>query len=487
MCDNNIIKLFNFIDKDIIVTDVTITGNQRMIYLKKEYKIHYCPKCGQRLYVKDKRVRHVNHPVFQDGLSTTLMVEQKRFICKTPGCKHTEYEQYSFLDKHKRNTNLLPYMIFYAFRDINVTLKQLEERFNVSDTYIYNEFMLRCNFDRLPFTEAISVDEVNFGSKKKFKYALVIRNFNTAETSDILISRRKEITEPYFLEIPYNERCMVKYIISDMYSPFLNYPSLYFPNAISIVDSFHVIGWLNREIKNYIQVVLKKYRDRDKERLDEKNHDTNRSYETITESREVYVLRKFQFFLLSYRSEIDFTKEPKYNYKFQQYMSLGQLEEFFLSLDSNFRPIQNLKEFYYDFSRTEETDLDKIKEKLFYLINIYKNSSLNIFKKFAVLLEKYSTQIVNSFIRVECQITDRKTGEIKIVSRRLSNGPTESFNNIPKDFKRISNGVKNFEYGRNRVLLASRSTTSIQYVPKPKEYLKSFHGKKRGTYKKNNK
>ena len=42
----------------------------------------------------------------------------------------------------------------------------------------------------------------------------------------------------------------------------------------------------------------------------------------------------------------------------------------------------------------------------------------------------------------------------------------ESFNNIPKDYKHISNGVSNFEYTRNRILWATRRNPSILGVPK---------------------
>ncbi|RRJ13817.1 hypothetical protein EHW90_12160 [Lachnoanaerobaculum orale] len=38
--------------------------------------------------------------------------------------------------------------------------------------------------------------------------------------------------------------------------------------------------------------------------------------------------------------------------------------------------------------------------------------------------------------------------------RHISNGPTEDFNNKIKVLKRISYGVLNFKYFRNRILMA---------------------------------
>jgi len=41
----------------------------------------------------------------------------------------------------------------------------------------------------------------------------------------------------------------------------------------------------------------------------------------------------------------------------------------------------------------------------------------------------------------------------------------ESWNNIPKDYKRSSNGVSDFEYTRNRILWATRTDAHPRAVP----------------------
>ena len=61
------------------------------------------------------------------------------------------------------------------------------------------------------------------------------------------------------------ERAAVKYLISDMYNQYITYVDKYFPNAVPVVDSFHVIQWIIRKVDNYIRLLLKKYRQRDRE------------------------------------------------------------------------------------------------------------------------------------------------------------------------------------------------------------------------------
>ena len=64
---------------------------------------------------------------------------------------------------------------------------------------------------------------------------------------------------------------MVKYIISDMYEPYLKMPEKYFNNAASIIDSFHVISWINNKINLLINDVKKHYQKIDEEKRKERN------------------------------------------------------------------------------------------------------------------------------------------------------------------------------------------------------------------------
>ena len=83
--------------------------------------------------------------------------------------------------------------------------------------YALHTFDRYVDMKRRDFTEVICVDEVHLEVSRVCKYALVIQDFVSGEPLDLVISRRKEITEPYFAHIPAGERARVKYIVSDMY------------------------------------------------------------------------------------------------------------------------------------------------------------------------------------------------------------------------------------------------------------------------------
>ena len=82
--------------------------------------------------------------------------------------------------------------------------------------------------------------------------------------------------------------------IRDRYKPYLELSKHFFPNAVSILDSFHVIKYLLGLINTYINSVMKAYKDKDLKRLEKQNHDTNRDNKMIQESQEVILLRKYR-------------------------------------------------------------------------------------------------------------------------------------------------------------------------------------------------
>ena len=96
------------------------------------------------------------------------------------------------------------------------------------------------------------------------------------------------------------------------------------------------------------------------------------------------------------------------------------------------------------------------------IISLYAASEFPLFREISELLKSHKSGILASFTYIT--VTDRQKKENKL--RRLSNGPMEGFNNNPKDYKRNSNGVSNFEFTRSRILWALRENALPLAVPK---------------------
>lgn len=454
---NSITDLLDLEDANVIISDIQTQGQTKTITLETPPAAHFCPSCGFRMHSRGIKNRTITHPILQDNYSLILILKQRRWRCTNPECRYDISESFKFVNKQRRTTNATDMLIVDAYRNLLETSASIAKRFHVSDSHAHEVFDRYVKLDRLPLTDAISIDEVHLDMDNDCRYALVIQDFHTGDPIDLLRSRRTNITEPYFVSIPSEERNQVKYLISDMYNPYIAYVEKYFPNAVSVVDSFHVIQWITRSIDNYIRQLIKKYRQRDREYQDNLSFEQQRPI-TLPPSDEVYLLQKYRWLILANQSNIRYRNDPRMDAHFHALMNTYDYEDALFRIDSNLRDFRDLKEKYVQFNSRNGGNPIQARAEIKVLIQEFRESHYEIFRDFASLLEKYEDPIINSFIMVE------KIGNGKIYDARLSNGPIESINRKVKDLKRLGRGFRNFEHFRNRFLYATRSAPVLNGV-----------------------
>ena len=455
---NSITELLNLEDSDIFISDITIQGTTKFLTLETKLYSHFCPSCGFKMHSKGIKKRTIKHPILQDNYELILILKQRRWKCTNPECNYDISDTFRFVNKRRRTTNATDMLIVYAYRNLMETTTSIAARFHVSDTHAHEVFDRYVKMDRLLLTDAICIDEVYLDMDEYCKYALIIQDFHTGDPIDLLRSRRANVTEPYFVSIPIEERNGVKYLISDMYNQYISYVDKYFPNAVSVIDSFHVIQWIIRMIDNYIRQLLKKFRQRDRE-LEEKLSLEEQRPVSLPQSDEVYLLQKYRWLVLANQSSITYHADPRIDSHFRCLMNTYDYEDALFRIDPNLKDFRDLKELYIQFnSRNAGKPLEAQKE-LDSLIFKYQNSEHEIFRNFGDLLETYKDYIINSFIMVE------KHGFGKVYNSRLSNGPIESINRKVKDLKRSGRGYRNFEHFRNRFLYAARQAPILNGTP----------------------
>lgn len=475
--NHDIIKLLDLKDSDLIIDGPVIKKNKKILTVTKKLEPVFCPVCGSRMHSKGIYTRTVNHPVLQDGYQLILELKQRRWRCTDPLCDNILNDSFSFVQPNKRNTNITDISIVMAFKDLHLSAAQIAERFSVSDTYAINTFARHVDMPRRQLPEIISIDEVHVNVSKVCNYALVIQDFKTGEPVDMIANRRQEITEPYFQNIPFSERKQVKYLISDMYRPYLGYVDKYFPNAVNVVDSFHVIKMINEKLLRYLRDLQRKYRQADEERHKRLEQELGRKVD-FTTSKEYYLLKKYKWLILKNQDDIHYSSKAHYNYKLRQYVTIGDIDRMLLRIDPNLKELRDLKERYIRFNKRFGNDYKRSKAELQNLIDLYRKTQYDIFHDVADSLTYHFDAIANSFLMVQRHCA----GNAHI--SRLSNGPMESLNRLVKDLKRNGHGYHNFEHLRNRFLFSQRENASILATPKPLEEVCPKTGRQRGPYKK---
>lgn len=470
---DNIIKFLNFEDDGLEVLDQKIERGRRIIVIQKRPCAHFCPICLHRMHSKGIYPRTINHPVMQDGLQLTLIVNQRRWQCTNPACREIVTDEFSFVERYKRNSKLSTILLVDAFRYPNLTASQIARQFNVSDTYALTTFSKYVDMHRRQLTEAICIDEVHVRISRLCNYALVIQDFITGEPIDMIVNRRKEVTEPYFESIPAAERNKVRYLVSDMYRPYIGYVDKYFPNAVSVVDSFHVVKFINHQIRLYMSRLARKIRARDEELHRERELLKHRKLQFVP-SREYVLVKHFQWIVLKNQADLKYSEPPRYVPNLGFYADVHKLEYLLFQIDPNLKDFRRLKEKYIRFNNEYGDSPKKARPVLRQLIQEYRFSGFRLFRDIADTLDYHFESIINSFILIE-----RTCPEGTYLSR-LSNGPMESLNRITKDMKRNARGFRNFEHLRNRFLFAERKNAQMLSTPLPPERYKVRTGVKRG-------
>ncbi len=447
---NSITDLLDLEDTDIYISDISIQDNIKVLTLETLPAAHFCPQCGYRMHSRGIYERWIVHPVLQDGYNLKLRLKQRRWRCTRTDCKYESNESFRFVNKHRRRTNASDMLIVLEFKHLDATAASIAQKFHTSDTHVLEIFDRYVKMDRLPLTDIISVDEVHTNMSDNGKYALVIQDFYTGDPIDLLRSRRSDVTEPYFVSIPREERLKVKYLLSDMYNPYIRYVDKYFPNAVAVVDSFHVIQWMIHLIDQYIRTKIKEYKLRDRLIADKKSEELGHRIDPPL-SNEVYLLQKYRWLILANQSNIEYHSDPRMDKHYHALMNTYDYERALFSYFPRLLTLRDLKEKYVSFNSrnagnpvTAAVELDK-------LIHEYATCGDSIFETFSSTLQNYREYIINSFIVVQ------KYGPGGMYDARLSNGPIESLNRKIKDLKRSGHGYRNFEHFRNRFLYATRS------------------------------
>lgn len=452
---NNIIELLKLKDYNLIISIKEITDKNVLIEVEHPLVEHFCPNCGFKMHSKGIRTRKVKHPILQDKQLITLLLKKRTWYCTNPECMHSFSDSFNFVEKYKRTTLYTDMMILEAFKDLNTTATSIANRFHLSDTHVLNVFDKYVDLDRLELSEIVSIDEVFWNYDYDSKYSLVLMDFTTGNAIDMLQSRRQEYTSNYFSSIPPKERYSVRFLVCDMYKPYAAYIKNYFPNAALVIDSFHVIQWILSRIMTYLRKLQRKHTEIHNKKVESISKERGFSV-YIPDSDELYLLKKHKWVILSNPSNINYNAKSRYDKHFRCYMDTYKYEHLFLKIDSNLSKIRDLKNLYIEFNNSNITSSEEALEQLNLLIDIYRNSGVDMFLDFANLLDSFKYEISNSFIRVKK--VDKNNNEYYA---RLSNGPIESMNRKAKDLKRNSRGIRNFKHARNRFLFANRTNPEI--------------------------
>lgn len=400
--DNNIYFLENCYYKELIkgVTHKVFEG-----YLS--YIPSCCSKCGVAFDEQFEKHGFITSNIKIPnvaGFRSILRLHKQRYLCKhcnkafTLTSKITDYGCYiSNMVKCKIALDLTKKRSEVDIAKDNNTSPNTVER--VMDSY-YKTIKVYKNY--LP--TVLSFDE--FKSVKSADGAMSFHmcNGETGQTIDIVEDRRLHSLTKYFNRFSVKARHSVKFIVIDMYSPYVSLIKAMFPNAKIIIDKFHLVQLISRALN--------------KTRI-----------KAMKNNKKCYnKMKRYWRLILKNRNDLDCSKWKRFTC-FPNLMTEVDVVDFILSEN------KELKDTYWTYQKLLNSIQNNNKEKFCYILDNFNQNISEYMKTSIKTLIEFKDNILNTF------------------DNKYHNGFIEGNNNFIKVLKRIAFGFRSFRRFKARIMI----------------------------------
>ena len=366
-----------------------------------------CEKCGVAFDNKFEKhgfiTSNIKIPDIS-GFKTILRLNKQRYLCKHCGKAFTLRDNVTeYGCCISKNTK---WKIANDLRN-KISEKDIAKNNNVSpntvervmDSYYDNQKLYK---NYLP--KVLSFDEFKSVKSADGAMSFHLCNGETGQTIDIVEDRKLLSLLQYFSYYSFNARKSVKFIVIDMYSPYVSLIKKMFPNAQIIIDTFHLIQLISRSLN--------------KTRI-----------KAMKNNKAVYnKMKRYWKLILKDRNELDYSKWKKFTC-FPHFMTEIDVVNYILDQSAE------LKATYYKYQELLQSIKEKNYNDFLYAINNINNNISDYMKTSIKTLIEFKDNIQNTF------------------NNNYHNGYIEGNNNFIKVLKRIAFGFRSFRRFKARIMI----------------------------------
>ena len=371
------------------------------------YQPEYCDKCGI-LFDEDFEkhgfiTSNIKIPDVS-GYKTILKLHKQRYLCKHCNKAFT------------LKTNVVDYGCFISKNTKWKIAKDLKEKRSEKDIAIANnvspntvERVMDSYYNNVKLYKDYLPEVLSFDEFKSVKSADGAMSFHmcdgkTGKTIDIVEDRRLNSLMRYFSYYTHKARKNVKFIVIDMYSPYISLIQKMFPNAEIIIDKFHLVNLISTSLNKTRINIMKN---------DKKNYTK---------------LKRYWRLLLKSQDELNNSKWKKW-WCFDELMTQSGVVDYLINTN------EQLKETY------------EIYQNILYSL---KNNNYN---QLEIILNNKNDKISN-YMKTSIKTLKGYLPYIKnTLSNSYHNGFIEGNNNFIKVLKRIAFGFRSFRRFKARIMI----------------------------------
>ena len=256
----------------------------------------------------------------------------------------------------------------------------------------------------------LSIDEFKSVNTVYASMSVNLTDLEGGHIFDILADRRQRYLFEYFNSYPLKVRKRVEYVTTDMYRPYIDLAKKVFPNANIVVDKFHIVQLLTRE--------LNKLRINEMKKLN-------------TRSKEYKILKRYWKIPLTKNWELN----SIYFFKNRHFKNMTSSVDILDYMLGKFPNLKEAYDFYQNFLLSiSNNDVAMLED----ILNTRTDKVPMCFRKSIKTLKKLRKYVVNS------------------LKYDYTNAMVEGKNNKIKVIKRVSYGYISFRNFKARIMLMER-------------------------------
>jgi transposase len=376
---------------ELEITSVEMTDQKLTLFCRSRFGQAICPSCLEKTQQVRRRYRRKVRDLSITGRDVYLELEERQFYC--PDCDRYFSERFSFVDPNRTTTTR--YEAYLYRRCQKATILDVAVQENLLWDVVQAIFQrqaesLTSQFDSVRW---LGIDEIALRKGHK-NYVCVLVDLQKGCVVELLRERTQAYLTGYFRQKGEKFLSQIEVFSSDMWDGFVNVAETLMPNAVIVVDRFHVMGNLHKALDSFRRYLRRIHKD-------------------------AAVLKDLRWNLLKHHQ--DLTQE--------QQTHLEQAFEFCPQLEQVYQLKEDFRLWYDCFSDPQQADtwLEGWIQQAQSLDNSYLNT-------FVETLKRWRSKILNFFLY------------------RVTNGIVEGINNVLKLIKRRAFGYLNFDHFRLRAL-----------------------------------
>jgi transposase len=376
---------------ELEITSVEMTDQKLTVFCRSRFGQAICPSCLKKTQQVRKYYRRRVRDLPITGREVYLELEERQFYC--PDCDGYFNERFGFVEPN--HTTTTRYERYLYCRCQKATIKDVALQENLLWDVVQAVFQRQAEglSSQISCVRWLGIDEIALRKGHK-DFACVLVDLQKGCVVELLKERTQAYLMDYFRQKGEQFLSQIEVFSSDMWDGFVNVAETLMPNAVIVIDRFHVMGNLHKALDSFRRYLRRIHKDE-------------------------AVLKNLRWTLLKHPQ--DLTPEEQ--------LHLEQAFDFCPQLEQVYQLKEDFRLWYDGFSDPKPADawLDGWIEQARLLDNTYLNS-------FVETLKRWRSKILNFFLY------------------RVTNGIVEGINNVLKLILRRAFGYLNFDHFRLRAL-----------------------------------